>query len=87
MPLLMAYTLVGEVLHEWFGIAIFVLFIVHHVLNVQWIKNIFRGKYNAVRTLNLIVNLALAVFMFCRQFLQVMESMHLSKEDLQITCL
>ena len=31
--LLMAYTLVGEAAHEWIGIALFVLFIFHHILN------------------------------------------------------
>ena len=31
--LLMAYSFVGEVAHEIIGIAIFVLFILHHILN------------------------------------------------------
>ena len=44
MPLLMAYMLVGEKLHEWLGIGIFILFILHHSLNYQWIKNLFRNK-------------------------------------------
>ncbi|MDE5620276.1 MAG: hypothetical protein K2I80_07120, partial [Ruminococcus sp.] len=47
MPVLMAYMLAGEVIHEWLGTGIFVLFILHHILNFQWIKNIFRGKYTA----------------------------------------
>lgn len=33
--LLMAYSLVGEAVHEWLGIGMFVLFILHHVLNVR----------------------------------------------------
>ncbi|KIR03644.1 hypothetical protein P261_02459 [Lachnospiraceae bacterium TWA4] len=77
MPLLMAYSLVGEVLHEWFGITIFILFIVHHILNYQWIKNIFRGKYNAVRTANLIVNSALLIFMLLQPITGIMMSKHL----------
>ena len=37
LPLLMAYTLVGEVAHEWLGLAMLLLFIAHHVLNIRWI--------------------------------------------------
>lgn len=77
IPLLMAYVLVGEVLHEWFGIVIFVLFILHHILNFQWIKNIFRGKYNAVRILNLAVNIALFIYMFLQPITGIMMSKHL----------
>ncbi len=77
MPLLMAYSLVSEVLHEWFGITIFILFIVHHILNFGWIKHSFRGKYNAVRTANLIVNLALLLFMFLQPITGIMMSKHL----------
>ena len=43
--LLMAYSLVGEAAHEWLGIGMFALFIVHHILNSSWCRNIFKGKY------------------------------------------
>lgn len=56
MPLLMAYMLVGEKLHEWLGIGIFILFILHHSLNYQWIKNLFRNKYTISRIIKTIVN-------------------------------
>lgn len=46
---LMAYELVGEAVHEWLGVGIFVLFVTHHVLNHQWSRNVFRGKYTALR--------------------------------------
>lgn len=32
----MGYMLVGETLHEWVGTAMFLLFIVHHILNRRW---------------------------------------------------
>ena len=32
--LLMAYSLVGEVLHEWMGITMLVLFLLHHIWNI-----------------------------------------------------
>lgn len=47
--LLMAYSLVGESAHEWLGVAIFVLFILHHILNVRWSKALFKGKYTPYR--------------------------------------
>lgn len=33
--LLMAYQVVGEMLHEWFGTAMLVLFVVHNILNLK----------------------------------------------------
>ena len=48
---LMAYSLVGETLHEWFGIGMFVLLIVHHILNRKWSLSLFKGKYTPFRIL------------------------------------
>ena len=45
--LLMSYSLIGEAAHEWIGMGMFGLFIVHHILNVHWFKNLFKGKYTA----------------------------------------
>ena len=61
LPLLMAYTLVGEVAHEWLGLAMLLLFIAHHVLNIRWLKGLAKGRYSAWRILNTSVNLLLAV--------------------------
>ena len=63
MPVLMAYSLIGETFHEWCGISLFILFILHHLLNIQWHKNIFRGKYNLIRMLNLVLDLLLFMIM------------------------
>lgn len=49
--LLMAYSLVGEAAHEWLGIGMFGLFILHHILNSKWSKNIIKGKYTPYRIL------------------------------------
>ena len=38
LPILMAYSLVGEAVHEWLGIVMFLLFIVHQALNRHWYK-------------------------------------------------
>ena len=63
LPLLMAYSLVGEAAHEYLGIGMFLLFVAHHILNIAWWKHIFRGKYTPLRVLGTAVNLALAMIM------------------------
>ena len=63
MPLLMAYSLIGELFHEITGSLIFILFIIHHILNRRWYGTIAKGKYNAKRIFQSILNLFLLVFM------------------------
>ena len=53
LPLLMAYSLLGEAAHEWLGIAMSALFILHHVLNRKWYGGLCKGRYSAVRLLGL----------------------------------
>lgn len=40
---LMAYSLIGEALHEWLGIGMLLLFVLHHILNASWYRNLRRG--------------------------------------------
>ncbi len=49
--LLMTYELIGQAAHEWVGIGMFVLFILHHVLNGKWSKNLLKGTYTALRVM------------------------------------
>lgn len=53
---LMAYQVTGEVAHEWIGIGMTVLVIVHQILNRKWFGAVFKGKYNAYRILTTVVN-------------------------------
>ena len=46
---LMTYELIGQAAHEWLGIGIFVLFILHHILNCKWSRNILKGNYTLLR--------------------------------------
>lgn len=55
--LLMTYELIGQAVHEWIGIGMFLLFVLHHILNANWSKNLRRGKYTPLR----IVQTALVV--------------------------
>ena len=45
----MAYMLVGEAAHEWIGTVMLVLFVLHHILNVRWYRNLIKGKYTVLR--------------------------------------
>lgn len=67
--LLMAYSLVGEQAHEWLGIGIFVLFIMHHILNRKWTRSMARGRYPVSRILQ-----TLLVFCVCLTVLGSMVS-------------
>ncbi len=60
MLLLMAYGLVGEAAHEWIGMGMFALSVVHHVLNRRWIQAVPRGRYTPLH----IVQTALAGLIF-----------------------
>ncbi|HIS68956.1 MAG TPA: DUF4405 domain-containing protein [Candidatus Gallacutalibacter stercoravium] len=51
LMLLMAFELIGRTAHEWLGAGMFVLFIIHHILNRKWSKNLLRGKYTPFRVL------------------------------------
>ena len=66
---LMAYQVTGEVLHEWIGIGMTVVLIVHHILNIKWYAVLFKGKYNAYRIITTIVNalllMSIALTAFC----------------------
>lgn len=76
MPVLMAYMLAGEVLHEWLGTGILVLFILHHVLNYQWIKNMFRGKYTLSRIATTIVNVLILLMIIGLAYSGIVLSRH-----------
>ena len=66
---LMAYQVTGEALHEWLGIAMTMLVIVHQILNRKWYAALFKGKYPAYRiaatALNLALLAAFALTAFC----------------------
>ncbi len=63
--LIMGYHLFGEETHEWLGISVFVLFLLHNGLNWRWYKNLFKGKYTATRIYKLAVNIILWGLMAC----------------------
>ena len=77
LPLLMAYSLVGEAFHEFAGTLMLLLFLAHHWLNRAWLKNLFRGKYTALRSFQTCLNLLLLVFMIVQPLCGILMSKHL----------
>ncbi len=77
LPLLMAYSLVGEAFHEVAGSLMLVLFIIHHWLNRAWWKNLFRGKYRAQRVFQTVLNFLLFLFMILQPLCGILMSKHL----------
>ena len=77
MPLLMAYSLIGEKFHEIVGTGIFVLFIIHHILNRKWYSALFKGKYNARRIIQTVLNMLLFIFMILQPVSGILMSKHL----------
>lgn len=53
--LLMPYELVGEAAHEWIGVGMFVILIIHHILNRKWTGHIGKGKYTPARIMQTIL--------------------------------
>lgn len=58
---LMAYQVTGEAAHEWLGISMVSLVIVHQVLNRKWYATLFKGNYMPFRILSIIVNVLLLI--------------------------
>lgn len=63
MLVAMAYHVTGNTIHEVVGIVLFILFIVHNILNRRWYKTIIKGTYNVRRILKIVVNLLFLVSM------------------------
>lgn len=71
---LMGYHFWGEILHEWVGAGMFLLFIVHHILNGHWYKTLFKGKYNVLRILMLCTTSLVLVSMLAQMYSGILMS-------------
>lgn len=76
LPLLMSYALIGEDIHEWLGIAMFAVFIVHHILNRRWFGTIFKGRYTPFRIYTNVLNILLCVIMLALPVSGILMSRH-----------
>ena len=77
MPLLMAYSLIGETFHEVIGTLILILFIIHHVLNRKWSGALFKGRYSPNRVFRTVINALLFAFMILQPLSGILMSKHL----------
>ena len=46
---LMGYSLIGETVHEWLGIAMLVLIVLHHIWNHAWYRGVDKGRMSIYR--------------------------------------
>ena len=65
---LMGYQFWGEAAHEWIGAGMFVLFIGHQICNLNWYKNLFRGRYTPMRIFQTVINLLTLAAMLMQMY-------------------
>lgn len=68
--LLMLFMVTGQQVHEWLGVAMIVLFVVHPA----WFKNLFKGKYTLSRVFISGINILLLLDMIALAISGVMMS-------------
>lgn len=61
----MAYHLIGDSLHRWLGIMLFVLMILHNILDRKWYLGLFKGKYTLMRFFRTAINILLLASFLC----------------------
>ena len=61
--LLMSYSIVGARFHEYLGIVIACLYVIHHVLNRKWLTHLFSGKYSKYRVFQTLLIFCISVTM------------------------
>ena len=72
--LLMSMQVTKQLAHEWIGIAMFALAILHHILNRKYYTAVFKGKYTPLRVYQLIVNTLLLLTFICTPLTGMMMS-------------
>ena len=62
--LLMEQHLIADAAHEWLGITLFILFLIHNAINYKWYAALFKGKYNTNRIVFTVTDFLLWITMF-----------------------
>ena len=75
--LLMPYEMIGEAAHEWIGAAMFLLFILHHILNRKWTGHLLKGRYTPFRILQTILVVLILVSMLRSMASGILLSRHI----------
>lgn len=74
---LMPYSLLGETAHEWIGMAMAVLFILHHILNRRWLSAVKRGRYTPYRIVQTVIAASAFVLMIGSMISGILLSNHI----------
>ena len=77
LPLLMAYSLIGETFHEAAGTLMLLLLLCHHRQNRGWWKSLFRGRYTPLRVFQTALNLLLLLLMLLQPLTGILMSKRL----------
>lgn len=77
--LLMPYSLLSEIAHEWIGMGILVLFILHHILNRNWLFSVTKGKYTSFRILQTMLVIIMLILMAGSMLSGILLSNHIFK--------
>ncbi|MDD2648498.1 MAG: DUF4405 domain-containing protein [Eubacteriales bacterium] len=72
----MGYHMLDNRAHEWTGVALCLLFLLHHILNGSWHTHLFKGKYNAQRILLTVTDVLLTLCMIAIIASSIMVSRH-----------
>ena len=62
------YLFPADIVHEILGVALFVLWAIHIILNRRWYGAIFKGKYNPYRVMQTVINCCILI---CTIFLMI----------------
>ena len=73
----MGYHLWGDQSHEWIGGVLFLLFVLHQLLNRNWYKSLFKGRYTPLRVFRLAVDLLVIAAMAVQMYSGVVLSRYL----------
>lgn len=57
----MGYHLVDFTFHKWIGIFLFILTLIHNILNRKWYAGLRKGRYTFVRTFHTSINILLII--------------------------
>lgn len=77
LPLLMAYELIGRSTHEWLGVTMLALVIVHQIINRAWYQSLFKGRYSALRIVTVMMDLTLILLMILQAISGISMARHL----------
>ena len=76
LPCLMAYELIGQETHEILGLCTVGLFILHHAMNGQWHRNLFKGKYTVYRTVLTVLDVLMIIVFIDQAVTGIMMAKH-----------